>query len=143
MTFQKVLIAVDGSEYSLNAVKKGLALTDQLEATVAMVYVIDTAKAMGNIEAGITHEAAMLLLIKAAEQAFDNIAALFNKREFIRFMPEGHPKDDIIKTAEFWGADLLVIGTHGRTGLAHLLTGSTAEYIIRHSKVPVVVVPFR
>jgi nucleotide-binding universal stress UspA family protein len=56
-------------------------------------------------------------------------------------MPEGHPAEDIIKTAEIWQADLIVTGTHSRTGLGHLLMGSTSEDIVRHSKVPVMVVP--
>ena len=58
-------------------------------------------------------------------------------------MQEGHPTEDIIKTAETWGADLLVVGTHGRTGLVHMLMGSVAEYLVRHSKIPVMVVPLK
>jgi nucleotide-binding universal stress UspA family protein len=59
----------------------------------------------------------------------------------MKFIPEGLPTKDIIKTAEIWEADLIVMGTHGRTGLMHLLVGSVAEHIIRHSKIPVMVIP--
>jgi len=66
---------------------------------------------------------------------------MYNGGEILKFMPEGHPTKDILKTAEIWEADLIVMGTHGRTGLLHLLVGSVAEYIVRHSKIPVMVVP--
>jgi nucleotide-binding universal stress UspA family protein len=56
-------------------------------------------------------------------------------------MPEGRPTEDILKTAETWGADLIVTGTNGRTGFMHLLLGSVAEYLMRHSKLPVMGVP--
>jgi len=55
----------------------------------------------------------------------------------------GHPDVEIGKYADDTEADLLVIGTHGRTGLAHLLIGSVAEKVVRTSKVPVLVVRVR
>lgn len=56
-------------------------------------------------------------------------------------MPEGKPAEEILNIANNWEADLIVAGTHGRTGLQHLLTGSVAEYLIRHAKIPVMVIP--
>lgn len=141
MSYKNILIAVDSSEYSLKAAKKGLELAHQLNAKAALLFVIDTAKAMGNVEAGITHEQALIVLKKEVEQTLDQLAAMYNGSDLIKLMPEGHPKEDILKTAETWEADLIVIGTHGRTGLLHLLLGSIAEYVVRNSKIPVMVVP--
>ena len=53
---------------------------------------------------------------------------------------EGLAPDEIVETAVEIGADMIVIGTHGRTGLAHLLIGSVAERIVRHANVPVLTV---
>ncbi len=53
---------------------------------------------------------------------------------------EGAPHRTVLEEAERLGVDLIVVGTHGRTGVEHLLLGSTAEKIIRHSPVPVLVV---
>lgn len=53
----------------------------------------------------------------------------------------GHPELEIPRYAEGAGAGLLIVATHGRTGLAHLLIGSVAEKVVRASKVPVLVVP--
>ena len=55
-------------------------------------------------------------------------------------MPEGFPKKEIVKIAREWEADLIVMGTHGRGGLQHLLVGSVAESVIKHAGVPVMVV---
>ena len=53
----------------------------------------------------------------------------------------GDPASVILKELEQQKYDLVVIGTHGRGGLAHLLLGSVAEKLVRHSKVPVLTVP--
>lgn len=53
---------------------------------------------------------------------------------------EGVPWDQIVMTATRQGFDLIVIGTHGRTGLKHALLGSVAEKVVRHAKCPVLVV---
>jgi nucleotide-binding universal stress UspA family protein len=53
----------------------------------------------------------------------------------------GQPTEQILRAAEAMGADLIVMGTHGRTGLQRLLLGSVAEAIVRRSATPVLVVP--
>ena len=55
----------------------------------------------------------------------------------------GDPKLDILNACKELDADILVIGTHGRTGWNHTMMGSNAEYIVRHSTIPVLVVPYR
>ncbi|MGB3343220.1 MAG: universal stress protein [Aequorivita sp.] len=65
----------------------------------------------------------------------------FNGYELIKFIPEGNPLEDILKTAENWKDDLLVLGRHGRTGLKHLFTGSVAERVLHHTNIPIMVVP--
>ena len=142
MAYSKILIAVDSSEFSMKAAKKGLELAHQLNSKAALLFVVDTSKAMGNVDAGIMPQEAIIVLKKEAEQTLDTLAQMYNGNELIKFMPEGiHPADDIIKTAENWEADLIVMGTHGRSGLRHLLMGSVAEQILRRSKIPVMVVP--
>lgn len=141
MSYNKILIAVDSSEFSMQAAKKGLALARQLNAQAALIFVVDTALAMGNVDAGIFPEDALIVLKKEAEQTLDELASMYNGKGIMKFMPEGHPSADILRTAETWEADLIVVGTHGRTGLAHLLVGSVAEHIVRHAGVPVMVVP--
>jgi nucleotide-binding universal stress UspA family protein len=143
MSYRKMLIAVDGSEYALNAARRGIELAHLLRSEVSLLFVVDTRKAIGNVDAGISHEDALLILKKEAEQTLDQVDAMYGDGAAVKLMPEGHPRQEIIKTAEAWEADLIVVGTHGRQGLMHLLLGSSAEYIVRHSKVPVMVVPLK
>jgi nucleotide-binding universal stress UspA family protein len=58
-------------------------------------------------------------------------------------LSEGVPHLEIVRIAQEHGVDLIVIGTHGHTGLSHLLLGSIAERVVRHSEVPVVTIRMR
>lgn len=51
----------------------------------------------------------------------------------------GAPAETILAQADVWAADLIVMGTHGRTGLAHFLNGSVAEQVVRHARRPVLI----
>ena len=95
---------------------------------------------MGNIDAGITHEQVVIVLKKEAEQTLDELGEMYIGNEVMKFMPEGNSEEDILKTAENWNADLLVVGTQGRTGLKQLLMGSVAARCLRHSNITVMVV---
>jgi nucleotide-binding universal stress UspA family protein len=55
---------------------------------------------------------------------------------------EGDPMEEIIRFVTDNTADLLIVGTHGRTGLDHWITGSVAEHVIRHATIPVLVIPY-
>lgn len=81
--------------------------------------------------------------VRGAEQHLDDIAARLEKdgvkpTVFIRF---GKPAEEILTFAEENAVDLIVMGTHGRSGLAHLLAGSVTERVVRSSTRPVLTVP--
>ena len=142
MAYQKILIAVDSSAYAMNAAKKGFELAHQLNATIGLKYVIDRNKESVNVEVGITPEESQTVLLKQAEENISQLIKMYDGIDQVfRFTPEGFPKKEIINTAKEWGADLIVMGTHGRTGLAHMMMGSVAEYVIKHTAIPVMVVP--
>jgi nucleotide-binding universal stress UspA family protein len=117
-------------------------------ARVILVHVIDLPYQMVPESAMVSGEAVEPISMKeyaarGAEKHLDDIAARLAKdgvdpQKFLRF---GRPHDEIVKLAEELKADLIVMGTHGRTGLAHLLVGSVAERVVRTSKCPVLTVP--
>ncbi|MFT3884199.1 MAG: universal stress protein [Flavobacteriales bacterium] len=141
MSFHRILIAVDSSEFAMQAAKRGLELAHALHAKAALVFVVDAAKATGNIDAGISPENALIVLKKEAADTLDQLAAMYNGNDLLKFMPEGHPVEEIQLTAHTWDADLIVMGTHARTGLAHLFAGSVAESVMHHASIPVLIVP--
>jgi nucleotide-binding universal stress UspA family protein len=71
------------------------------------------------------------------------IDKVFQNYSVTTFVEIGNPYEEILKKAEEWNADLIVLGTHGRTGLTHLLMGSVAEKVIRHSIKPLYVIPMK
>jgi nucleotide-binding universal stress UspA family protein len=71
------------------------------------------------------------------------IEKVFKGNKVLSFVEEGRPYEGILEVAEEWDADLIVLGTHGRTGLSHLLLGSVAEKLIRHSPKPLFIIPTR
>lgn len=142
MSYQKILIAVDSSAYSMNAAKKGFELAHQLNAIIGLIYVIDRNKESVNVEVGITPEQSQTELLQQAEENISQLIKMYDGLgDVMGFTPEGFPKNEIINTAKEWGAYLIVMGTHGRSGLTHLLVGRVAEYVIKHAGVPVMVVP--
>jgi nucleotide-binding universal stress UspA family protein len=88
---------------------------------------------------GLWMDAAMVQDLQGrAEAAIGLLAArLPRARTLIR---EGGPRSVILDVAAELKADLIVIGTHGRTGLEHLLIGSVAEHVVRYSPIPVLTV---
>ena len=143
MPYTRILIAVDNHECSFVVAKKGIELAHSLNAKAALLFVVDTAKAMGNVEANIMPQEALIILKKEAQQTLDQLASMYHGHDLVKFMPEGHPGEDIIKTAINWEADLIIVGTHGKKGLAKWLSlsGHVSDYVLHHSKVPVLLIP--
>jgi len=142
MSFNKIVIAVDDSPHAINAAKRGLELAQQLQSAVGFVFVVDIDIETINGELFINRQNSMVILMKEAEANIKKIAEKYTKDLNIEyFTMEGTPQKEIISKAIKWNADIIIVGTHGRTGLEHLLLGSVAEYIVRHSPIPVMVVP--
>ncbi|MGN6351892.1 MAG: universal stress protein [Parafilimonas sp.] len=142
MNYKKILIAVDDSPVAEKVTLEGFLLGKQLNAEMALISVADIAFVMA--EGGVTpREMTEMIkddLKKVQKMLIKNI---FKEQKVWSFIEEGTPADMIKKTCDEWEASLIVIGTHGRTGLSHILMGSVAERVIRHSPVPVLVVPVR
>lgn len=147
MSYNKILIAVDDRENSTTVAQKGFELADQMNAEVALVYAVDLSKVVRNYdminpELGAFIKESITNSKKDANKAIDTILKKFNRDENTkRFTPEGYPRDLILKTAQDWGADLIIIGLHGKSGIGIFFMGSISQYISLHSKVPVLIIP--
>jgi len=144
--FKKMLIAVDGSPCSENAAKQGLALAATLQIPVALFSVIDRSQEIIPTDLEVKPIQTGTFL---EEQARKNIRHIMEKYvlksmegQVQQILTEGLPREEILRKLNDWQAEVLVVGTHGRKGLAHLLLGSTAEYLVRHAKIPVLVIPY-
>lgn len=147
-SFQKILIAVDDSKYSYKAAAYGFSLARKFDAKVALVQINEfpvTANITGDPllgDPGIIIPNLLDIQKESSKNLFKDIIQEFGIGiEVQEFILDGNIKDEVIKTADNFAASLIVVGTHSRTGIDHLLTGSIAETISRHSSCPVLVVP--
>jgi nucleotide-binding universal stress UspA family protein len=140
MNNHKILIAVDNSSAAEKVATKGLALAQQLNAEITLVSVVDTDFLIsdGGVPPNEVAESIKTDLKKSQQVLIDKI---LGKHKVGTFVEEGKPYEVILKVADERSADLIIIGTHGRTGLSHLLMGSVAENVVRHSKIPVLIIP--
>jgi nucleotide-binding universal stress UspA family protein len=143
---KKILIATDGSETSIRAADMAISIGKKACATITAVYVVDV------------HRLAQLPGYAAMPGIKDNLIELMNKEgsealeeigdmardagvAYESAVAEGDPGEELLKLCRDPGFDLIVLGTIGKSGLEKFLLGSVAEKIVRHSHVPVLVVP--
>lgn len=142
--YQHILVPVDGSPTSYRALQEALKLAKQLKAQLALIHVmeeiwyvdsesylnyaelqksvrISSEKILAQAEAAVLQEG-VSPTVKLLEARGDRIANV------------------IVAEAKRWAADLIVIGTHGRSGFSHMLFGSVAEGVVRTAHVPVLLI---
>ena len=146
--YSKILVALDGSDTSLHALQQAIELARKLSATLRMIHVLDMSWLVIGPEVAIDTAAMSAArrgvgegIIAAARDAaraagFEAEDALIETETPIQQVAEA-----IAKEASRWGADLVVLGTHGRRGFQHLMLGSVAERVVRRSVVPVLLIP--
>jgi nucleotide-binding universal stress UspA family protein len=153
MKISKILIAVDESKYSEHAAEYGFELAHLCKAEVGLVNIVEpliVPVAGPDVITGsifeppvATDPELMNIQKEASENVIDRIIKHFaGGLKITQFSEYGSKADGILSCSNQFNADLIVIGTHSRTGLDRLLMGSIAEDVVRHSAVPVLVVPF-
>lgn len=144
----KILIAVEESRYSERVASYGYAMAKKLGAVVALVHVSDVPVSTPYVTDPLLNEPPVVMpevmetQDETSKKFLQTIADLYGEGvSTYTFHKLGNPKEEILLTAEEWGADLIIVGTHGRTGFDHFISGSVAEKVARKAKVPVLVVP--
>ncbi|MES2274438.1 MAG: universal stress protein [Bacteroidota bacterium] len=152
---EKILIGIDDSKFAEHAAEYGFNLAHQLKAQVGLVHIVEpviTPVTNTAIDTGMSLSVdpgmdMVELMHIQDEQARNMIAAIIKKygegMQITNFTEYGDTADGIIKCSKDFKADMIVIGTHSRTGIDRFLMGSVAEHVVRHSEIPVLVVPFK
>lgn len=136
--FKHILVPTDFGESSQRALEVGIGLADRFHGSLTLLHTYEVP--VYTYDAMTSSPVDLLTPIReAAEQQFKAALADIQKR-----MPSakgilcyGVPWQEILRTIEDQGVDLVVMGTHGRRGITHALLGSVAEKIVRLSPVPV------
>jgi nucleotide-binding universal stress UspA family protein len=143
--YRTLLLPTDGSEAAERGLREGLDLAQALRAQVSLVYVLEPigpSLLLGR-ETVPYYEQLLEDLRQEGLRALDRATRLAQERgvEFSAHLLEGRPAEVILRLAE--DHDLVVMATHGRTGLDRLLLGSVTLEVVRKSPKPVLVVPYR
>jgi nucleotide-binding universal stress UspA family protein len=139
---QQVVVAYDFSSIGRGVIDRAIALASRApEHVLHFVVAIDRRSGLPAIppEEGVDHRYAELVRSRFTEElrAAYQIQSELHVFVHVRF---GKPADEILQLAAEIGADLIMLGSHGFTGLERLLLGSTAERVVREAKCPVIVV---
>lgn len=138
--FRKILLPTDFSGCSSSAAHVARRVAERFGAHVTVLHVLDEPVALDPMFRGdVPVELLRTRMEQFARESMDAfVAAHFSGfTDFDTMFASGIPYREIIKKARETGADLIVIGTHGRTGVEHVLFGSTAEKVVRMGPCPV------
>jgi universal stress protein A len=141
-TPKKILLATDFSDGSDEALDRAIEMARPSQAEIEILHVIELAEEFpfgtvyfdadyGSLYASVD--------LRLSERADRIRAAGLSCTTKIR---EGSAAVEITQRGRDMGADVIVVGTHGRTGLAHVVLGSVAERVVRRAPCPVLTVPF-
>ncbi|MDA8427885.1 MAG: universal stress protein [Geobacteraceae bacterium] len=141
--FEKILVAIDFSENSDYAFEYALTLAQQFQAELTIMHVInEPVDLRGFYVPHISFEQLEKEIGEGAEKMMGTFCQtrMGNFTTYKTAIVSGIPYEEIIRKAEDSGASLIVLGTHGRTGLDHLIFGSTAERVVRSASCPVLTI---
>jgi nucleotide-binding universal stress UspA family protein len=138
---KKILVPVDFSAASKQALKYAIAFAAQFKATLLLLHVVEfnlVGSEFGALDLSLIEND---LNENAAKQLQTLVDHDIGSRAVVEtLVRSGRPYYEIVETAKTCEADLILIATHGHSGLAHVLLGSTVERVVRHAPCPVLTV---
>jgi nucleotide-binding universal stress UspA family protein len=138
MELKKILVPTDFSDHSDQALRWGASLAEKYGAQMLLLHVIPPAIEEVSTQGSASEEIIMPLETRVEAQLFE--IARTNLHDNIPVevkIAVGKPAEELLRVARQEAVDLIVMGTHGHTGLAHALLGSTAETVLRTAPCPV------
>lgn len=138
--YDSVLIPTDGSPGAEAAIEHGISIAEAYGAIVHALYIIDAGDPSGlsteqldDLETDLQQQGEESTETVTAQAASNGVDA-------VREITSGAPRKAILAYADETDIDLIVMGSHGKTGLSRVLLGSVAEHVVRSSSRPVLIV---
>jgi nucleotide-binding universal stress UspA family protein len=146
--YQRILVPVDDSETSRQALLETRRFCCEQQAKTRLIHVIDLAQFTWGGSEFVDVGELQSNLRESGQNVLDGAAALMREQGVevetaLLEMWGGPIAKAILEDAQTWPADIIVMGSHGWSGLDHLLLGSVAEGVVRHAPVPVLIFPIR
>jgi nucleotide-binding universal stress UspA family protein len=142
--YQRILVPVDGSETSRTALQEAIKFAQQAGARLKLVHVIEDARIF-DAEGMVDYATLRDIAKRSGEQVLQRAQTMTQQAGIsteTALLESGGDRNEnvIVAEAKQWLADLIVIGTHGRSGVSRLLFGSVAEGVVRGATVPVLLI---
>jgi nucleotide-binding universal stress UspA family protein len=142
--YQKLLVATDGSNYSMAAASEAIGIAKRCGAELLIISVVpsETASPFDIVHTEMQHGMISQKELREGEKNVNDLLVIA-KQEGIKvegLIIEGRPYEAIVETAREKGVDLIVMGSHGRTGMERLLMGSVTERVVGHADCAVLIV---
>ncbi len=143
--YKNILVPVDGGGTSLLGLQQAIALAKDQKSTLRLLHVVHDFVVAGGPGAAFYTSQLRRDLLERGEEILKEAAGMARQQgvEVETTLVEtvaGPVGEVIVELAEKWPADLIVLGTHGRRGIRRLVMGSDAEYVVRTTPVPVLLV---
>jgi nucleotide-binding universal stress UspA family protein len=143
--YARILVPTDGSATSDLGVNEAVRLAKSLGSRIRLVHVVNEGSLVGPYPVGDTFDRMLEELRAHGNSILESAQATVRKAQVpvetqLLEAYGGAASEPILREAASWRADLIVCGTHGRRGLRRIVLGSDAEYIVRQSPVPVLLV---
>ena len=137
--FKKILCPVDFSDTSMNADNNAINFSMEIKAEITFIHIIDiqAMQNIGDLSGGGIND--INLLIEEEKPVLSKLKDECDKKgiKVKTVLTHGEPVSVILETIKEDGHDLIIMGTHGKTGLTRLVLGSIAENVVRKSDIPV------
>ena len=143
VSIQRILVPIDFSNHSMDALRYAISFAKQFKASIDLIYVIEPAVYPADFSYGqIGFPNVEEELQAHVSEELDSIIKndIHGKVKSQKTVRTGKPFFEINQYAREQDTDLIIIATHGHTGMEHILFGSTAEKVVRKAPCPVLVV---
>ena len=142
--YDRILVAIDGSATASRGLAEAIKLAVDQKAVLRVLYVVSNAYVDAVLGSGYSSD----LLRRIREEAQSTLERARAEALSADLVPETHMAEHqgtqigeaIVEDARQWNARLIVMGTHGRRGVARIVLGSDAAYVVQHAPVPVLLV---
>lgn len=141
---KNIIVPTDFSKLSFSALEYARDLAELMDATIHLIHVQDNSlQFMTKRDSNISEEEMMKSITEKTRLQLKGVSDEIKEESSIKILEilrQGVDYEEIIRYSKEAGGDMIVIATHGRTGIFHTLLGSVAEKVIRYSKCPVLVI---
>lgn len=137
--YEDILVPTDGSPGMDDVIEHAQSLAEVHDGTIHGLYVVETAS-LAELPIETSWDGLQASLRQEGENALDEIDNKVTEVPVETAMRQGSPAKDIVEYADEEGCDVIIMGTHGRSGVDRLLLGSVAERVVRSADTPVLTI---